>query len=50
MKKQYMEPNMQVVGIRPSGMLCNSKLGVDPTKSGSQSAAEGRGFDGDWDD
>lgn len=54
MKKQYIVPNVQVIGIRPMTMLAESprQLTVDPTTYGSQSAAEGRQFSGgfDWDE
>ena len=52
MKKQYIVPIVQVVGILPMTMLADSLLNVDPTTTGSQSVAEGRQDNGgfDWDE
>lgn len=54
MKKQYIVPIVQVVGILPMTMLADSQhqLTVDPTTTGSQSVAEGRQGNGgfDWDE
>ena len=50
MKKQYINPHVQLFSIRPMTMLAGSPVAVDPNATpGDQINAEARQYYGDFD-
>ena len=49
MKKQYINPHVQLFSIRPMTMLAGSPVEVAPNATGDQRNAEARQYYGDFD-